>query len=714
MSVTESRGVLRVDGPAKLTGAARYAADAPSTDALVAVLVTATVPAGRVAGLDTAAAVAAPGVARVLGPGDLPPLSPVSSPPLGHEVAGLQEAVAYEGQPIAIVLADTLERAQHAARLVAVRYAGVSPAAVFGAEPDVVPQGGHVLVETDEVVGDVTAGLAAADVRVEATYTTSDRHHSPIEPTATLAEWEDDQLRVHSSVQSAALAQQTLAALFGMAAERVRVICPFVGGGFGSKGYVWPPLPLAAAAARVMGRPVKLVLTRAQMFTLCGHQPATRQTVELGATRDGRLTALRHHSVNPSSRAGDYVECTTHSSTWIYDSPAIETRLRIQRVDRAAPTPMRAPHEGAGMYALESAMDELAHRLEIDPVELRIRNEPAVDPTSGLPFSTRPLVECLTEGAARFGWAARGPVRSMREGNDLVGWGMAVATMDTFRGPSSARVKVGLDGHVTVTTGMQEIGSGLPAMIAAVAAETLGCEPEDVTVRHGDTEFPPHGGTMGSMSTMNLGSAVRAAAEDIRSKLDEESGAAADARTLARRLSDAGLTELEAEGHWAPEETADAYGRSARYSIHTYGAVFVEARIDRDLGLLRVPRIVGVYGAGRILNPLAARSQMIGGITWGYGQAVLERSRFEPTLGRFLDKNLAGYIVPVNADIGHIDASFVADDDRHASAIGAKGIGELGAVGVAPAIANAVFHATGTRIRHLPIRIEDLLDVMDG
>jgi xanthine dehydrogenase YagR molybdenum-binding subunit len=708
MTTTDIGGVRRVDGPAKLTGSARYAADVPSTDALVAVLVTATVPTGRLAGLGAAEASAAPGVSRVLGPGDLPAFSPVPSPPAGHEVLGLQEAIAYEGQPIAIVLADTLERAQHAASLVTARYAEVTPAAVFGAEPEAIPHGGHVLGETDEVVGDVAAGLAAADVRVEATYTTSDRHHSPIEPAATLAEWEDDQLRVHSSVQSVVVAQQTLAALFGIGVERVRLICPFVGGAFGCKGYVWPPLPLAAAAARVTGRPVKLVLTRAQMFTLCGHQPATRQRVELGATRDGRLTALRHHSVNPSSRTGDYVECATHSSTWLYDSPAIETRMRIQRLDRPSPTPMRAPHEGAGMYALESAMDELAHRLGIDPVQLRIRNEPKVDPTSGLPFSTRPLVECLTEGAARFGWAERGPVRSMRDGNDLVGWGMAVATMDTFRSPSSARVRVGPDGHVTVTTGMQEIGTGLPAMVAAVASETLGCPPEDVTVRHGDTEFPPHTGTMGSMSTMNLGSAVRAAAEDIRSKLDAES----DGRALAQRLSDAGLAELEAEGHWAPEDTAG--GGAAGYSIHTYGAVFAEARIDRDLGLLRAPRMVGVYGAGRIINPLAARSQMIGGITWGYGQAVLERSRFEPALGRFLDKNLAGYIVPVNADIGHIDVSFVDDDDRHASAIGAKGIGELGAVGTAPAIANAVFHATGIRIRHLPIRIEDLLDITEG
>jgi xanthine dehydrogenase YagR molybdenum-binding subunit len=721
-------GLTRADGPAKLTGAARYAADHISAEAgdhqrnpLVAVLVTATVPTGRLAELDAAGAASAPGVHRVLTHGELPKLAELPSPPLGHPALPMRDdTVHYEGEPIAVVLADTLQNAQYAAGLVTARYADVTPAVVFGAGEDVVPTGGHVLGETDEVTGDVAAGLAAAEVTVHDSYTTADRHHSPIEPPATLAEWDGDQLTVHSSVQSAVVAQQTLAGLFGIATEQVRVVCPFVGGGFGCKGYVWPPQVLAASAARVVDRPVKLVLSRAQMFTLCGHQPATRQTVELGATRDGRLTALRHLSSSASSRTGNYVELTTNSSTWLYDSPAIEARLRIQRLDRAGPTPMRAPHEGPGMFALESAMDELAHRLGMDPVELRIRNEPAADPVTGKPFSSRPLVACLREGAARFGWADRGPVGSMRDGHDLVGWGMAVATMDTFRAPSSARLRVDADGHVTVTTGMQEIGTGLPSMVRTVAAETLGCDPEDVTVDHGDTEFPPHTGTMGSMSTMNLGSAVRAAAEEVLAKLGAETdhdgratatatgrGAAAGrGRALADLMAEAGLTELEAEGRWAPDEDS-----AANYSIHTYGAIFVEVRVDADLGLIRMPRAVGVYGAGRIINPLAAHSQMTGGVIWGYGQAVLERSVFDPRLGRFLAKNLAGYIVPVNADIGSIDVSFVEDDDRHASAIGAKGIGELAAVGVAPAIANAVFHATGKRVRDIPIRQHDLLDI---
>jgi len=357
------------------------------------------------------------------------------------------------------------------------------------------------------------------------------------------------------------------------------------------------------------------------------------------------------------------------------------------------------------MFALESAMDELAYELGMDPVELRLRNEPDVDPLTGKPFSSRKLVECLREGARRFGWTDRSPaVRSMRDGHELVGWGMAAVTMETFRGPSSARLLIDDSGHVVVETGMQEIGSGLPAMVQAVVAETLGCPPGDVEVRHGDSDLPPHIGTIGSMSTLALGSAVHAAAEAAMAKLGLSAG-----DPLADALAEAGLTELESEGHWAPEDGTLANGRSAQYSMHTYGSIFVEVRVDPDLGTLRMSRAVGTYAAGRILNPLAARSQMISGIIWGYGQAALERSAFEPSLGRFLSKNLTGYLVPVNADIGEIDVSFVDDEDRAASAIGAKGIGELGAVGVSAAIANAVFHATGRRVRDLPIGIHHLL-----
>ncbi|MET0133449.1 MAG: xanthine dehydrogenase family protein molybdopterin-binding subunit, partial [Kibdelosporangium sp.] len=498
------------------------------------------------------------------------------------------------------------------------------------------------------------------------------------------------------SVQSAGLVQQSMAVLFSVPPENVRVICPFVGGGFGSKGYAWPHLYLAAGAARCSGRPVKLVMTRAQMFSLSGHQPATSQTVTLGATATGRLTVIRHHGVSAAARVDHYAELTTGGATWLYESPAIAIRNRIQEVDRPQPTPMRAPQEGPGLFALESAMDELAAGLGMDPVELRLINEPDVEPMSGKPFSARSLVECIKQGAARFGWSARRD--GMRDGHDLIGWGMAVASMPTFRNFSTARVRVLADGGVVVETGMQEIGSGLPAMIQAAAAETLGCDPSDVEVRHGDSEFPPHMGTMGSLSTLALGSAVQDAASSVLEKLQAQPG-----RSLADLVAASGLDFVESEGRWSPGD------EDSRYSIRTYGAVFVEVRVDEDLGLVRVPRVVGVYSAGRIINELGAGSQMSGGIIWGIGQALLEKSVLEPNLGRFLSRNLAGYVLPVNADVGSIDVSFIDEEDRIASPIGAKGIGELGATGVGAAIANAVFHATGKRVRDLPIRIQDLL-----
>jgi xanthine dehydrogenase YagR molybdenum-binding subunit len=700
-------GLLRPDGPAKLTGAARYAGDVPAEGVLAAALVSSTVPTGRLTAVDTAVAECAPGVVHVLTHDTMPRLNPLPSPPLGHPVLPLQGTeIHYEGQPVAMVLAETLEQAQYAASLVTASYADVVEPVVFGAADDLVPGPGHVLVgAVDEAKGDVEAGLAGADVVIDREYRTADRHHNPIEPSATLASWDGNQLVLHSSVQTVAMAQPVLAALFSLPPDQVRVICPFTGGGFGGKGYIWPHLPLAAAAARVAGRPVRLVLTRAQMFTLSGHQPATRQVVRLGARTDGRLTALSHYSVNASARLGDYVELTTNATSWLYESPAIETHLRIQRLDRPNPTPMRAPHSGSGMFAIESAMDELAQELGIDPVELRLRNEPEAEPMTGKPFSSRKLVDCLREGAARFGWERRPPQpRSMRDGGELVGWGMAVSTMDTVRGPSSARIRIAASGRVTVETGMQEIGTGLPAMVQAVVAETLGCDPDDVDVRNGDSSFPPHAGTIGSMSTIVLGAAVQAAARDAMEKLNGEPG-----RPLAELLAEAGLTELVAEGRWAPPQDSLSGGRVGGHSTHTYGAVFVEVRVDEELGLVRVTRAVGRYAAGRIINPIAARSQMTGGMIWGCGQALLEQSVFEPRLGRFLSKNLANYLVPVNADVPDIDVAFVADDDRHAGPLGAKGIGELAAVGVCAAIANAVFHATGCRIRELPIRIQDVL-----
>ncbi|MGQ0718835.1 MAG: xanthine dehydrogenase family protein molybdopterin-binding subunit [Pseudonocardiales bacterium] len=696
--------LTRPDGWAKLTGAARYAADHVLPGLVHAVLVTATVPRGRVAELDTARAAAAPGVVAVLTRADMPRLAAPPVPPLAHSVIPMQDdTVHYEGQPIALVAAATHEQAEYAAGLVRARYVGIAPAVVFGAGDVVVPAGAYQFAAPDLQVGDVEAGLAQAAVVVRETYRTADRHHNPIEPSATLAWWDGDQLRVQDAVQGISAAQLVLAAAFALPIDHVHVSRPFVGGGFGCKGFVHPHQLLTAAAAQVLDRPVKLVLSRAQMFTGCGHQPATRQTVTLAATRDGALTAVEHHSVNAAARADDYTEFTTAGTCWLYATPALRVTTRIECLDRSQPNPMRAPHEGPGMVAVESAMDELAYRLDIDPVELRLRNEPDVDPVTGRPFSSRPLRQCLLEGARRFGWDGRPPEpRSMRAGSDLLGWGMAVATMDTFRFPSSARVRAEADGRVLVEAGTQEIGTGLPAVMTSITADVLGVPAGTVEVHHGDTSLPAAGMTAGSSATMGVGSAVYLAASRLRDKLAAlDPSAGTDPRSPAELLAASGLSSLEAEARWDPAESP--------LSIHTYGAVFVEVRVDADLGLVRMNRCVGVYGAGRIINPLAARSQMIGGISWGLGQALLERSTFEPGLGRFLSKNLAGYIIPVNADIGDIEVSFVDDHDPHASPLGAKGIGELGAVGVAPAIANAVFHATGVRVRDLPITIDQLL-----
>jgi xanthine dehydrogenase YagR molybdenum-binding subunit len=686
--------LIRPDGPAKLTGKAVYAADTPLPDMLHAALTPATVPSGQVT-VDLAAALAAPGVVAAYD--RLPALTPLPSPPLGHSVIPLQgDRVHYDGQPVALVLASTLEQAQYAAGLVTTTYVDTAAPLAYDQAKEVTPRGGAVFGSPFDRKGDVDAGLAQADTVVHATYTTSDRHHNPIEPSATVAWWDGDQLTVHSSVQASAMAQATLAGAFQIPPEHVRVICPYVGGGFGSKGFIWPHLLLASAAAKASGRAVKLVMTRAQMFSLSGHQPMTVQTVTLGATAAGKLTAIRHFSTNPTSRADMYAEVTTGGSTWLYDSPAIETRLKVRQVDRPQPTPMRAPAEGPGLFPLESAMDELAHSLGVDPVELRVMNEPSVDPLSGKPFSVRSLVGCLRQGASRFGWAGREP--QMRDGHSLIGWGVAAASMNTYRGQSSARVRVTSDGRVVVEADVQEIGSGLPAMVQVVAASALGCDPADVEVRHGDSAFPPHSGTVGSMSSGNLSAAVQDAASSVMEKLQAQPG-----DSLAALVSDAGLEFVESEGSWAPGPEGD------QYSIRSYGAVFAEVRVDADLGTVRVPRITGVYSAGRIINPLAARSQLTGGIIWGLGQALLEKSVMEPDLGRFLSRNLAGYVVPVNADAGDIDVSFIEENDTIASPAGAKGIGELGATGVSAAIANAVFHATGRRIRDLPIRIHDLL-----
>ncbi|MGI5467601.1 xanthine dehydrogenase family protein molybdopterin-binding subunit [Streptomyces sp. CA-132043] len=717
---------FRVDAVAKVTGSARYTADHTAPDVRHAVLVTASVPAGRITELHTTAAEKLPGVVAVLSHRNAPKLHPVTAGMYPHGLLPLQEdRIHYEGEPVALVVAEAWEQAVAAAHRVRVRYT-VQPAVTTLDEaapeaypPTPLPRWGPA----DTEVGDLQEGLAAATTIIESSYSTASRHHNAMEPAATLARYADGKLTVHDASQGVFNVQTVLACALDMEPEDIRVLSPFTGGGFGSKGYTWPHEIIVAMAARHLGGTVLLALNRAQSFTSHGYQPQTRQTITLGAKADGSLTALRHTSLSPTSLYGEYVEMAATCSRTAYACPAISTAHRVAPVAAILPTPMRAPHEGPGMFALESAMDELAHELRIDPLELRRRNHALTDPTSGKPFSSKELLACYATGARRFGWDERPMApRSMRAGRELIGWGMAGATMNQFRFPAAARIRIQPRGDVLVEAGTQEIGTGTYTVLGQIAAQTLGCAAELVQVRLGDTELPRTGMTAGSSTTLSVGSAVRAAARNALMQLAQLATGAQTETANGVRLADGhvhftdsatepvavaellqrhGLPELAAEGEWTPQNDA--------LSLHTFGAVFAEVAVDEDLCVPRVRRVVAAYSAGRIINPLTARSQMTGGIAWGIGQALLEQSVTDAALGRFVSKDLSGYLLPVHADVPELDVVFVDEFDEQASTIGARGTGELGAVGVSAAIANAVFHATGTRPRSLPITPEALL-----
>jgi xanthine dehydrogenase YagR molybdenum-binding subunit len=510
----------------------------------------------------------------------------------------------------------------------------------------------------------------------------------------------------------------------------VQVICPFVGGGFGVALRTWPHVALAALAAREIGRPVKLVLTRRQMFYITGHRPRTTQRIALGAGPDGRLSALIHEGTGETSRHEQFVEALTTVAPYLYSCPNVRTRYRLAPLDSGTPTFMRGPGEASGIFALESALDELAVELGIDPIELRRRNEPAIDESENRPFSSRSLLACYEAGAARFGWQRRDPrPGSMRDGRLLVGWGTATATYPVFRAPASARARLMPDGSAEVETAASDMGPGTYTSMTQVAADALGLSPAQIRFQLGRSDFPPTPPHGGSMTMASVGSAVQAACLAARSQAidraiaDERSalrGASADAvdvregRISLRSDGSQGQTyaELVALGGGQPiEAEASSAGGDERhrFSMHAFGAVFAEVAVDPDLGMVRVRRAVGAYAAGRIVNPRLAHSQCIGGMVGGIGMALMEQTVLDPRDGRPVNASMADYLVPVNLDIGSIDALFVEEHDPHVNPLGVKGLGEIALVGMAPAIANAVFHATGRRVRDLPIRIENLL-----
>lgn len=486
-----------------------------------------------------------------------------------------------------------------------------------------------------------------------------------------------------------------LAAVFKLPPENVRVLAPHTGGGFGCKGYVWPHELIAAAAAKVVGRPVKLVMTRADMYANVGYQPETHQQIMLAADADGHLLAVAHDSTNITAIDQDYVEFSTAATRGAYAAPAMRLSQNVRRVNVNIPTPMRAAHEGRGMWALESAMDELAHALGLDPLELRLRNFAEVDPVSGKPWSSNKLRQAYHEGARLFDWweRSRAPVR---DGDWILGTGMAACAMSTFRFPAQARVRLRADGSAVVETSTHDIGTGTYTIFPQIAADVRGIDPARVALRAGDTDLPPAGPVYGSSSTMGTGAAVMQAAERARAELGRLTNRP-PGESIGDAMRRAGRGEIVADGAFVLPGNAffDDSGHATPYAMRTFGAIFVEVAVDPELGLMRLRRVVGSYSAGRIINPRTARSQMTGGIIWGWGMAAMEASLHEPRLGRWLSKNLSGVAVPVNSDIPDITIHFVDEFDPHASPLGARGIGELGATGVAAAVGNAVFHATG-------------------
>jgi xanthine dehydrogenase YagR molybdenum-binding subunit len=729
------QGLDRLDGRRKVTGEATYAAEVPVANVAHAVIVGSTIARGRVMAIDVAAARKAPGVIAVLTHETAPkvPGAVGKQQPNDRVVQALQDdIVQYSDQPIAVVVADTLERAQHAASLVTARYDAAEPVGDIArdlpnayAPKDLGNRGAAATVR-----GDVDAGLARAAARVDATYTTPVENHHAMEPHATIAVWQgDDHLTLYDSTQGIFAVRNRIAGIFGLPPENVRVINHFVGGGFGSKGAPWSHVTLAAMAARAVGRAVKLVVTRPQMASLVGHRPKTIQRVELGATADGTLTALRHDVIAETSRFDEFIEPAAVHTRMLYACPNLATAHRAVRIDVPTPTYTRGPGAATGSYALEAAMDELAYALKMDPVALRLRNHADRDAHEDKPFSSKSLRACYQRGGAAFGWGKRRAApRSMRDGDVLIGWGMATATYHARQQPASARYRLRPDGSVLVQAGTQDIGTGTYTVMTQIAADALGLPVERVSFELGDSTFPETPSSVGSFTAASTGSAVKMAGLAMRQRLislavaDARSplhgvavedvslvdGALVSRRDRARKDPLAAIAARSGAEITVEHKTQPSKEREA-YSCHSFGAQFAEVRVDEDLGEVRVSRIVGAFAGGRILNAKTAHSQYLGGIVWGIGMALHEHTERDPRTARAVSRDLTDYKIPVHADMPAIDIIMVDEEDRYVNEVGAKGIGEIGTTGVAAAIANAVFHATGRRIRELPITVEKIL-----
>ncbi|GAA1394172.1 xanthine dehydrogenase family protein molybdopterin-binding subunit [Pseudonocardia kongjuensis] len=721
----------RLDALPKVTGAAGYGSDRVLPGMLHGHVVPSTVAHGEITAMDVTAARAAPGVVAVYTPFDPLTLHPPQHPLLGGTWVPLQDTdVVHHGQPVGFVVAETYEQARDAAMLVRVTYR-TRPAAtsledgLAGAEDappsmDGSPPSIEVLATG---VGSIDEALAASAVVVDATYRTSAQNHAAMEPHSAVAVWESGRLTVHSGTQGSDLQAGSLAQALGVDQPLVHAVNPYVGGAFGGKGQTAVPAFLAAAAARDLGRPVKAALTREQVFTATANRPATVQRLRLGAAEDGTLVAVAHDSWSETALDRAFVEPTSHGTSreW-YATPNLAISQKMVPLNIPRTTFMRAPGEAPGSFALESAVDELAVALGMDPIELRRRNSSAAPPGRDLQWSSKHLDECFTIGAARFGWSGRTP-GGRTDGDWLVGQGTATAMFPALRFPASVRITLHDDDTAEVATSGADPGTGLLTVLAVLGAESLDVTPDRVVPRLGDSALPPGGMSGGSTATASAGSAIMVAAPMVIDELvalataPDGPFAGADASyadgrvltadgrslTFGEVLRAAGRSSVAATGSSAAGE------EMTKHSFSSFGAQFCEVRVHRWTREIRVSRMLGVFDAGRIVNEQAARSQIIGGMIWGVSAALHEGLEMDPD-GRPANADLAGYLIPVNADIPEVDVEFVRRPDTLHNPVGARGIGEIGIVGMAAAVANAVHDATGIRVRHLPIGIEDLLD----
>jgi xanthine dehydrogenase YagR molybdenum-binding subunit len=728
--------LTRRDGVLKVTGRATYAADNHPEGMLHAVAAASRIARGRVVSLNVAAAKAHPGVVEVLTPANRPPLAhdpDEKMQPFGFRVEVLQDdTVRYVNQPIAMVIAETLEAATEGAALLDPQYEAETPCTRPESGLRFQPEAVGVGAPPRTAHGDVEAGLAAAVRVVEADYVTPPQYHNAMETHAVVAEWDGDRLTLDMPNQAMALSCAAYAAYFGIPAENVLIRSPFIGGGFGSKAILNGPQILAILAARMLNRPVKLMLPRAQMFGPVGHRGATWQRLRLGMDGAGRLTALHHHTLAETSVFDDFIEPSANVSLPLYAAPAILAEHEGLRLNVGTPGPMRAPGAASGSAALEAAIDEAAEACGMDPLDFRLANYAETEPGTGRPFSSKALRECYAEGAKRFGWSGRPlePRRMRDENGFLVGWGMGTAFFHCPHFPAEARATLRADGTALVETAGADMGQGAWTALAQIGAEALGLDPDRVEFRSGISNLPDGGIAGGSAHTASAGLALRNAGEDAIAKLAQL--ATGDPRSPLFGAGNIGVVARDGRLCRRDDETrgesyAEILKRAGRhevigtakaardpevtssYAMFSHGAVFAEVKIDPDLGQIRATRLVGAFAAGRIINPRLVRSQYYGGMIWGLSFALQEEAIIDRRTGRIMNADLAEYHVPVNADVPSVEAILIPEEDAHVNPLGVKGVGEISITGTVGAIANAVWHATGVRIRRFPVRIEDIV-----